>query len=316
MLSDADFKAGLWIRTVSNLPEELKILRKREKYTSVEWRLSHTPVAQATPLFTPYSPASFMVEGINAEVFCQNSAGVIFGCANPPAHFYDGCSGERLTRTDDGDLNYNKEKLDNGTGRTHQLHFPSSVEIRELLRTRYEEECAGTAGSYAPDEEPCLHWNEGLLRYGFKDIRGIYFDLDDSKICKQALLMRAMLDRVGGVHLDSLEFYQFKNGRFIHTQTRDVEEGAAADTATRRWSSEHVNTALAMYENSERNRQYKAVSLESGAPAEKSLEPLPDIDSSVLSSRKSNSDPLAAQGVATTAGAPALESLEVGVSPS
>jgi len=239
MLSAPDFAAGLWIRTIRDLPRELRILIKRNEYTDAEWRLSHTPAAERDPLFTPYSPAHFMVEGIPAKIAFDDTAGIIFRHEYRPVLFYDGCGGERLTgmggRTD---MDYSKAELDNGKHPRHQLRFPSSGAMRDLLLTRYKEDAADDA-YYArhPDEIPCLDWNEGLLRYGFKDIRGIYVDLESPKACKEAFSIREKLGEVGKVGFDHLRFYQFKDGEFIYTRTHKVDAVASLVRASTGWAS-------------------------------------------------------------------------------
>lgn len=224
MLTTTDVKNGLWIRTISNIPRELRILIKRKEYTDAEWKLTHTPIARENSLFTPYSPAHFMVEGLPSYIFSNDDAGIIFRHVYRPIHFYDGCSGERLTRSGDGDLNYDQEELDNGKGREHQLRFPSSQQMKKLLETRYKELANDSYYKENPTERPCLCWNEGLLRYSFKDIRGIYVNLQKKNSCQNALLLRKMLSRVGGVKPENLKFYEFEGGHYRYTPTNKVTQ--------------------------------------------------------------------------------------------
>ncbi len=263
MLNSADFSAGLWIRTLVDIPSEMRILIKRKEYDHAAWCLSHTPAAQADALFTPYSPAHFMADGVNAQLFKDKAAGIIFKHKYRPAFFYDGCHGERLTRADDGDLDYTQEILNNRAAPDHQLRYPSSAQIRALLQRRYEIFAADSYYTENPDELPELPWNEGLLRYGFENIQGIFVNLDSADACKQALLLRDMLDRIGGLPFEKLCFYQFKDGHFIHTRIQDIERVATTPAVQAEGVTAMAATLFRRRDEEIRLRQYDARSQDS-----------------------------------------------------
>lgn len=235
MLSDdvvKAFKNGVWVRTLVDIDAEIAVLDKRRTYTAVDWNLTHIPAARANPKFTRYSPAHFMVEGIPVRMHLPNHPGVIFRHDYRPAHFYDGSVGEVLTRTGDGDLDYTKEILDNGRGKTCQLYYPSHEQIKAHLEKKHKEYAADSYYEENPDEVAFLNWNEGLLRYGYHNIVGLYVNLEDSRCCKQAVVLRQKLQDKG-VPFEASRFYQIVDGHFSYVASAKVAEIAARDRPTK-----------------------------------------------------------------------------------
>lgn len=86
--------------------------------------------------------------------------GVIFRHRYRPAHFYDGCAGQRVTN-ENGDIDYSKPTLDNGLPTEHQLYFPSHEQINLHLSEEYRKLKNNKWYKKNPKKLPTLAWNEG-----------------------------------------------------------------------------------------------------------------------------------------------------------
>jgi hypothetical protein len=207
------FAEGFWIRTIQDLKKEIGILEEREKMpkeVDLE-KLRHSN--EKIKNYTPYSPATFVKKGIPVALFDASSAGVMIktkGRTIP--YWYDGHN-EQLTR----DMNYSKEKLDNGqpSGQFWEIKESDIAKTLQKMKDNYINDMVLNVQEEGNDKYKIFNdkrfqrgcsfsWNEGLFRYKKEDIFAIY--VPDESYLKEAFDLRGLLQQ------PNLPFLFYKDG--------------------------------------------------------------------------------------------------------